>query len=92
MRYKKPLRIVFLHIFTEIYLVRLSPESVRAPRNQPIGSEPRTLTSEIHPDNIIKDNDLLIQMSNASKTLASQFDIETNYKKFQGVIDSVGMI
>ena len=41
------------------YLVRLSPESVRAPRNQPIGSEPRTLTSDIHPDNIIKDNDCL---------------------------------
>ena len=41
------------------YLVRLSPESVRAPRNQPIGSNLITFTSDIHPDNIIKDNDSL---------------------------------
>ena len=41
------------------YLVLLSPESVRAPRNQPIRSEPKTSTSDIHTDNIIKDNDCL---------------------------------
>ena len=39
--------------------------------------------------NIIDDKKVLIQMSKASRQLAYKFDIKTNYKKFEGIIDNI---
>jgi len=40
-------------------------------------------------NDIINDDSLLIKMSRASYNLASEFDIDTNYKKFEKVIDYI---
>jgi len=43
-------------------------------------------------NDIIKDKSRLKEMSNESKKLAYQFDVDSNYKKFAKVIDYVSTL
>jgi len=53
-------------------------------------NDPKLAASKIN--KIITDKSTLIKMSEASKELAQQFDLETNYKKFEETINQVSVL